>query len=189
MSTPTKPTKQGRKPKIADIQNNCRFCGASFTSDGAKAYFENFFSPWGRKESAGLILAECCGSIGLPLSRKESLSERVCRHCGRKIRNAAELYRFLEKAVSAEADEDLNREADRSKRQLPTTVTPERSQAKKQLSGDEQNAVQTEVGKTSRNALFSENSAINNNNSQNTDSSSDIDTSTEQVLNTYCCCC
>ena len=27
--------------------------------------FENLFTPSGRQESAGLILAECCGSIGL----------------------------------------------------------------------------------------------------------------------------
>ena len=94
--------------------------------------FENLFTPSGRQESAGLILAECCGSIGLPLSRNQNLSERVCRPCGRKIRNAAELYSFVEKALLA--DVDLNGEAgceDRRKRHLPTTVTPERSHAKK----------------------------------------------------------
>lgn len=148
--------------------------------------FENLFTPSGRQESAGLILAECCGSIGLPLSRNQNLSERVCRPCGRKIRNAAELYSFVEKALLA--DEDLNGEAgceDRSKRQLPTTVTPERSHAKKQLNDSEQNAVQTvQAGKaSSRKALFTENFAGSN--SQNTESISDIDTfSTEQVTPT-----
>ena len=62
--------------------------------------------PSRRKESAELILAVCCGSIGLPLSRNQTLSKRVCRPCGPKILNTAELYNFIEKAAR-----DLNREA------------------------------------------------------------------------------
>ena len=61
------------------------------------------------------------------------LSKRVCRLCGPKIRYAAELYNFIEKAVSAKAQVDLNREADcedRTKRALPATVRPEQSHAK-----------------------------------------------------------
>ena len=110
-ATPTKVCKRGRKPKI-DIQKNssCRFCRVNFTSGGGRASFENLFSPSGREESVGLILAECCGSIGFALTRDENLSDRVCRSCGRKIRNAAELYSFIEQAVCSTrvADEDLN---------------------------------------------------------------------------------
>jgi len=54
-ATPTKVCKKGRKPKI-DI--------------GGRASFENLFSPSRREESVGLILAECCGSIGFPLTRE-----------------------------------------------------------------------------------------------------------------------
>ena len=75
-------------------------CGVNFTSGGGRASFENLVSPSGRAESAGLILAHCCGSIGLRLTRNENLSEQVCRSCGRKIRNAAQLYSFIKKAVS-----------------------------------------------------------------------------------------
>jgi len=77
---PTKVCKRGRKPK-KDIQKNssCRFCGVNYTSGGGRASFENLFSPSGREESVGLILAECCGSIGFPLMRDENFSERVCR--------------------------------------------------------------------------------------------------------------
>ena len=42
---------------------------------------------------------------------KSKLVERVCRPCGRKIRTATELCNFIEKAVSAKAEEDLNGEA------------------------------------------------------------------------------
>ena len=70
---------------------------------------ENLFSSSGRVESAGLILAHCCGSIGLRLTRNEILSERVCRPCGRKFTNAAELYSFIENAVSnTNVEEDLH---------------------------------------------------------------------------------
>ena len=70
-----------------------------------------------------------------PLTRDENLSERVCRSCGRKIRNAAELHSFIEQVLcSKRVDEDLNCKdsEDRCKRQLPNTITPERSNTKKQ---------------------------------------------------------
>ena len=73
-------------------------------------------------------------SSGFPLTRSQILSKQVCRPCSPKIWNAAELYTFIEKAVSAKPEEDLNWEADyedRAKRALPTTVTPERGHAKK----------------------------------------------------------
>ena len=69
-ATPTKVCKRERKPKIDIVRNNsCRFYGVNFTSGGGRASFENLFSPSGREESVGLILAECCTSIGLPLTR------------------------------------------------------------------------------------------------------------------------
>ena len=112
-ATPTKVCKRGRKPKIDIHKKNssCRFCGVNFTSGGGRASFENLFSPSGREESVGLILAECCGSIGFPLMRDENLSERFCRSCGRKIRNAAELYSFIEQAVCSTrvTNEDFGR--------------------------------------------------------------------------------
>ena len=62
------------------------------------------------------------------------LSERVCRPCGRKIRNAVENFSFIKPNL---AYPDLQSVADssrssppRQKRLLPTTVTPERSSTK-----------------------------------------------------------
>ena len=140
-ATPTKVCKRGRKPKI-DIhkkKQQLQILWSNFTSGGGRASFENLFSPSGREASVGLILAECCGSIGFPLMRDENLSERFCRSCGRKIRNAAELYSFIEQAVCSTrvANEDLNCKdsEDRCKRQLPTTVTPERIDTKKLIIG------------------------------------------------------
>ena len=107
---PQKFVKVGRKPnvnvkKIAVLD----FVELTFFSGGGSASYENLFSPSGRVESAGLNLAHCCGSIGLRLTRNENLSEQVCRPCARKIRNAAQLYSFIEKAVSNTiVDEDLD---------------------------------------------------------------------------------
>ena len=53
-------------------KSSCRFCGVNFTSGGGRALFENLFSPSGREESVELILAECFGSIGFPLTRDET---------------------------------------------------------------------------------------------------------------------
>ena len=122
--------------------------------------FENIFSLLRREESVRLILAECCGSTGFPLMRVENFSERVCRYCGRKIRNAAELYNFIEQAVcSTRVNEDLNCKdlEDRCKRQLPTTIMPERSNTKKQLIRTDDKRNQKSTGKVnSKKALFSD---------------------------------
>ena len=91
------------------------------------------------------------------------MSEQVCRSCGRKIRNAAQLYSFIEKAVSNTiVDEDLHREAveDRSKRQLSTAITPERSDVRtKRLESDGEQLKEKSPGKdNSIKNLFSESS-------------------------------
>ena len=102
--TPTKICKRGRKAKEGNQNKNCRFCGTIFEAAGRRVSFQNLFSPTSREESPGLILAECCGTIGLPVTKNPNLSERVCTPCSRKIRNAAELYRFVEEAISATED-------------------------------------------------------------------------------------
>ena len=79
------------------------------TSGGGRVSFEKF-SPSGREESVGLILVECCGSIGFSTN-------------GRR---------------KPFVDEDLNCKdlKDRCKRQLPTTITLERSNTKKLIGTD-----------------------------------------------------
>ena len=69
------------------------------TSGGGPASFKNLFSPSGRVESAGLILAHCCGSIGLDWLQTKTCQNRSCRPCGRKIRNAAQLNSFIKRAT------------------------------------------------------------------------------------------
>ena len=56
-----------------------------------------------------------------------NLSGRVCIPCSHKIRNAAELYRFVEEAISA--TEDVSCE-NRNKRLLLTTIYGRENQGK-----------------------------------------------------------
>ena len=109
-ATPTKICKSRTKPnvnvkRIAVLD----FVELTFLPGEDQLQIKNLFSPSGRVESAELNLAHCCGSIGLRLTRNENLSERVCRPCARKIRNAAQLYSFIVKAVSKTiVEEDLH---------------------------------------------------------------------------------
>lgn len=105
--TPTKVCKRGRKAKEGYQNKNCRFCGTNFEAAGRRVSFQNLFSRTSQEETLGLILAECCGTIGLPVTKNPNLSERVCIPCSSKIKNAAELYRFVEETISATEDVSL----------------------------------------------------------------------------------
>ena len=82
-----------------------------------------------------------------------------------QIRNTAQLYSFIEKAVSNTiVQEDLHWETveDRSKRQLPTAIMPERSDVrKKRLKSDVEQLKEKSPGKVnSRKTLFAETSTV-----------------------------
>jgi len=84
-----------------------------------------------------LTLAELCSHIGLEIEKSDPFSDRVCHACGRKIRNAFELYTFMASNLKREKDNSAAMEVDdhsgRFKRLLPTTISsPDRSpQARK----------------------------------------------------------
>ena len=153
-ATPTKICKRGRKAKDGNQNKNFRFCGTNFEAAGKRVSLQNLFLPTLREESPGLILAECCIAMGLSVTKNPNLSERVCIPCSRKIRNAAEPYRFVEEAISA--TEDVSCE-NRNKSLLPTTITPERIKGKKQVIEIGSNEREITPGKVnSRKSLFSQ---------------------------------
>lgn len=120
--TPKKPIKRGPKSEES-VNDYCRICKTSFkVFGGSKSSFENLFKPSQRKESKGLILAVACKIIGIHVFKSPNLSERVCRPCGRKIRNAADNLTFIRERIHKE---NANSPA-REKRTLPTTITPNR---------------------------------------------------------------
>lgn len=185
--TPTKICKRGRKAKEGNQNKKCRFCGTNFEVAGRRVSFQNLFSPTSREESPGSILAECVGTIGLPVTKNPNLSERVCIPCSRKIRNAAELYRFVEKAISA--TEDVSCE-NRNKRLLPTTITPERIKGKKQvidIGGDEREIAPGKVN--SRKSLFSQardNSRLDSTSTEITSVGTLPEQDVDDILTSFC---
>ena len=112
-----------------------------------------------RKNKSGAYFGEVLQVDWASFVMKPNLLQQVSRPCGPKIWNVAKLSNFIEKAVSAKAEEDLNREADceyQTKQALPMTVMQEQRHAKKLLNDGKQ----INVGKaSSRKALISENSS------------------------------
>ena len=154
--TPKKIVKRtGRKAKEASANDACRFCNSNLKAVcGSKPSFENLFKPSGRQDSQNLILANACESIGFELNRSETLSDRVCKPCGRKIRNAAELYKFVKEAVSSTIVKEQNDTVSDDlgeRRQLPSTVTPDRNEPKK---SHNENKESTCVKSRTRKSLF-----------------------------------
>ena len=162
-ATPTNSSKRGRK-KDGGCNDYCRFSSCSLENSDTRASFENLFSKSARKESPGTVLADCCLSMGFPLIKSQSVSERVCRSCGHKIRNALELYRFIQTAVTCSNDSATGNETEESdlqectsKWELPTTVTPDRQKGKRRPGNPDEEL--TERGSSRKSLQFSEDSA------------------------------
>ena len=125
-NTPKKPAKRNTSSSVNDLCRICK-CNLKIEFGSGRVSFENLFKASGRKESKGLILSQACEIVGLPVQKSPLLSERICRPCGRKIRNVHENFTFLkDKLDNSESECTKNRSPARQKRQLPTTVTPER---------------------------------------------------------------
>ena len=68
--------------------------------------------------------------LGVEVTKRPKLSDRVCKPCGRKIRNASELCSFIQQGINTLAVVEVTT----VKRQLPSTVSsPERSPAVKKV--------------------------------------------------------
>lgn len=98
LETPKKSVKKkGPRKKLACKDDYCRVCNVNFKIQrgSSKCSTENLFQVSGRKESKGLVLANACQRLGLDVVKSDHLSDRVCRPCGRKIRNAVANFEFL----------------------------------------------------------------------------------------------
>ena len=109
------------------------------------------FLPSGGKECAGCVLADTLLIIGVKLVQDTGKSDKVCRPCARKIRNAADCITFITGKLTKDnaepeeqkATEDISStpskslaaspSSKRQKRLLPTTVKPVRAAAKRSL--------------------------------------------------------
>ena len=136
----------GRKP-VKVSNDHCRICNSSFALMGTKCSNENLFLPSGRKECAGCVLADTLFIVGVKLVQDPGKSDKVCRPCARKIRNAADCLTFITGKLAENDAEPKEQQttgleensstpskslaaspsSKRQKRLLPTTVTPVRA--------------------------------------------------------------
>ena len=136
--TPKKTVNKGRRQKPLSVNDFCRLCKCplklKFGNFEKTSYVssEQLFKPPFRKDCSEKTLCELLTELNISVERKAELSERVCKSCGRKIRNANGLFAWIISLVNVPNFDDEN--PGKEKRLLPTTVdSPERSpQAKKQ---------------------------------------------------------
>ena len=148
MQTPTKKVKRGRKPARECPSDFCRLCKCSFKvrfGDFEKISYissKNIFKT-STTSKVTKTLQELLIELGFLFRKSADTSDRVCKACARKVRNAHELFSCIKNALanekaSREKDENYtdgkDTNASRIKRQLPTTVcSPERSPQTKKV--------------------------------------------------------
>ncbi len=146
-STPKKIVKRkGRNPKPKCKDDYCRICNVDFKIQfgNSTGSTENLFKESGRKESKGLVLATACQFLGLHVPKNDHLSDRVCQPCARKIKNAKDNLEFLRSNLESRPQEPVFAEASqRSKRQLPTTITPDRQASHGRLKTPESSQIRS----------------------------------------------
>ena len=149
-------------------KEECRFCRTKLVIRyGRVAYIstENIFTISKRKEYSdkpefrgfeNKTSSQLCAELGFNVAKSDKLSDRICKPCGRNLRNTYCFYKQLKSVqendrVNAEASDKKTAETERGvnegecsdapsrfKRQLPTTISPDRrptSKAVKRSSG------------------------------------------------------
>ena len=126
--------KKALEKSVNRTNDCCRMCKCSFnvkygTGKSDHMSTQNLYIASNRDGSRGEVLASMSENIGVVFIKSQSLFERVCLPCARKIRNLCKLFVEITKGASHDEEEmeDLGN-ATRNKRQLPTSVsTPDRS--------------------------------------------------------------
>lgn len=143
-----------KKPASASCENpkeECRFCKTKLVIRYGKTAFictENIFAVLKRKEYSdkpefrGLenkTLSQLCAELGFNVAKSDKSSDRICKPCGRNLRST---YCFYKRLKLVEENDRANAETakteqgvsegkcsdapSRFKRQLPTTISPDR---------------------------------------------------------------
>ncbi|CAB4044252.1 Hypothetical predicted protein [Paramuricea clavata] len=144
VNTPTKKvTRSKTKPSEKVPDDFCRVCKCSFQLKKI-AWFK--FNKEENIDGTNVLLASLCKSVcGFNPKYNDCLSNRVCKSCGRKIHNLGLFCKQLKESINQAHEQFGNTTnsspgSDRYKRELPTSVTPERSPAHRKQQKSEQKA-------------------------------------------------
>ena len=163
--TPTKKvTKLCRSASEKVPDDFCRICKCSFK---LKKVASLKFNKEENIDGANVFLADLCESIcALNPKYDNYLSNRVCKSCGRKIRNLGLFCEQLKKSLNQVHEQfgnstnsytsNDNISSDRIKRQLPSSVTPERSHHKQPKSEQKASCPNTRSNIQRRKLSFSD---------------------------------
>ncbi|CAB4023887.1 Hypothetical predicted protein, partial [Paramuricea clavata] len=138
MNTPTKKARKGRKPKVESVNDFCRLCSCSFKiiyGDFKKIWYistENLFAHSKDFEGGKQTLQELGINLGFYFEKSSTKSERVCKSCARKIRNAHELYYFIKNSLN-ESKRNQNEEQYTSQDTVSSSYSPDTGRFKRQL--------------------------------------------------------
>ena len=137
-ATPVKPAKRERTSNKESVNDFCRLCKCALKrkfGDFKKIEYistENLFKESNRKGCSSRPLAELCEElIGTPVEKSCRLSDRVCKACGRKVRNAQAVQKLVLAINDTNRSGENEADGDRFKRQLPTTVNSPNHSAQK----------------------------------------------------------
>lgn len=125
---PSTPTKAARTKAESTANDLCRFCRVNLRLN--KRSFENLFKASRREDSKGVVLVELLLNFDIVVRKSPEYSDRVCNSCARKIKNGADILAWI-KSVSKEEQPLQDLDCNRQKRQLSTTITPERRPSSK----------------------------------------------------------
>ncbi|CAB4010798.1 Hypothetical predicted protein [Paramuricea clavata] len=113
-NTPKKTVNKGRRQKPLSVNDFCRLCKCplklKFGNFEKTSYVssEQLFKPPYRKDCSEKTLCELLTELNIFVERKAELSERVCKSCGRKIRNANGLFAWIISLVNVPNFDDEN---------------------------------------------------------------------------------
>ena len=100
---------KGRKPKVHSTNDFCRLCNCALKikyGDFDKISYISTENLLGHSKGfeGKPTLQELCGELGFLLEKSPNESERVCKSCAQKIRNAHELYNFIKNNLKRTKD-------------------------------------------------------------------------------------
>ena len=114
---------RGKKANAENVNDHCRLSKSAlklkYRATEKMCYISTENLIKSSKEKGKILAKLCLLHLGIEVSSSTELSDRVCKSCGQKIRNACELISIIKRSINAVPGSNKDTVV---KRQLPTTV-------------------------------------------------------------------